>query len=70
MKHLDVRHCWLHEELQNGNYRVKRVDMLTQSLRRRTAEVLSRDCLPHNDSEERKLQCSRDDAERDACSKG
>ena len=26
MKHLDVRHCWLHEELQHGNYSVKRLD--------------------------------------------
>ena len=26
MNHLDVRHCWLREELRNGNYRVKRVD--------------------------------------------
>ena len=59
MKHLDVRHCWLHEELQNGNYRVKRVDMLNQSLRRRTAEVPFRDCLPHNDSDEKTSMQSR-----------
>ena len=26
MKHLDVRHGWLQEELQSGNYSVKRVD--------------------------------------------
>ena len=26
MKHLDVKHCWLQEELRNGNYNVKRVD--------------------------------------------
>ena len=26
MKHLDVRHCWLQEELQKGNFKVKRVD--------------------------------------------
>ena len=38
LKHLDVRHCWLQEELRNGNYKVERVDrkfnasdMLTQS---------------------------------------
>ena len=26
MKQLDVRHCWLHEELEKGNFKVKRVD--------------------------------------------
>ena len=26
MKHLDVRHCWLQEELDKGNFKVKRVD--------------------------------------------
>ena len=26
MKHLDVRHCWLQEELEKGNFNVKRVD--------------------------------------------
>ena len=26
MKHLDVRHCWLQEELEKGNSKVKRVD--------------------------------------------
>ena len=26
MKHLDVKHCWLHEELEKGNFEVKRVD--------------------------------------------
>ena len=38
MKHLDVRHCWLQEELEKGNFKVKRVDrkfntsdMLTRS---------------------------------------
>ena len=38
MKHLDVRHCWLEEELEKGNCEVKRVDtkfnasdMLTRS---------------------------------------
>ena len=38
MKHLDVRHCWLQEELEKGNFKVKRVgrnfnasDMLTHS---------------------------------------
>ena len=77
MKHLDVRHCWLQEELQSGNHSVKRVDrkfnasdMLTHSP---SAEKLqkgpSHDRLPHNDGEERKLQCSQDDAEDDACSK-
>ena len=38
MKHLDVRYCWLQEELEKGNFNVKRVgrkfnasDMLTHS---------------------------------------
>ena len=38
MKHLDVRHCWLQEELEKGSFKVKRVhkkfnasDMLTHS---------------------------------------
>ena len=35
---------------------------------RRTAEVPSHDRLPHDDSEQRKLQCSQDDAEIDAYS--
>ena len=26
MKHLDVRHCWLQEELEKRNFKVKRVD--------------------------------------------
>ena len=26
MKHLDVRHCWLQEELEKSNFKVKRVD--------------------------------------------
>ena len=26
MKHLDVRHCRLHDKLKSGNYTVKRVD--------------------------------------------
>ena len=26
MKHLDVMHCWLQEELEKGNFKVKRVD--------------------------------------------
>ena len=26
MKHLDVRHCWLQEEPEKGNFNVKRVD--------------------------------------------
>ena len=26
MKHLNVRHCWLQEELEKGNFKVKRVD--------------------------------------------
>ena len=26
MKHLVVRHCWLQEELEKGNFKVKRVD--------------------------------------------
>ena len=41
----------------------------SQSLRKRTAEVPSHNWLPYNGSEERKLQCSQDDANRDACSK-
>ena len=45
-------------------------DMLALSpIRRRTAEVPSHDWLPYNDSEESKLQCSPEDAEKDACSK-
>ena len=46
MKHLDVRQCWLQEELRKRNYKVKRVDhkfnvgeMLTHSL---SAEELRR----------------------------
>ena len=70
MKHLDVRHCWLQEELEKGNFKVKRVDrkfndMLTHSP---SAKVPSHDRLPHDDCEQRKLQCSQDDAEGDACS--
>ena len=30
MKHLDVGHCWLQEELQSGNCSVKRVESSTQ----------------------------------------
>ena len=30
MKHLDVRHCWLQEELEKGNFKVKRVDQKVQ----------------------------------------
>ena len=26
MKHLDVRHCWLQEELEKGSFKVRRVD--------------------------------------------
>ena len=43
--------------------------MLAQSLCRRIAKVPSHDRLPHDDCEQRKLQCSQDDAESDACSK-
>ena len=76
MKHLDDRHCWLQEELRKENYKVKRVDrkfnasdMLTQSLRNRTAKNPSLDWLSHNDRQFRKkLQCSRDDTETDAFS--
>ena len=35
---------------------------------RRIAKVPSHDRLPHDDCEQRKLQCSQDDAEIDACS--
>ena len=42
--------------------------MLAQSLCRRIAKVPSHDRLPHYDCEQRKLQCSQDDAESDACS--
>ena len=77
MNHLDVRHCWLREELRNGELQsetswsqVQREwHAHSQSLRRRTAEVPFHDWLSNNDSEERKLQCSQDDAEKDACTK-
>ena len=76
MKHLDVSHCWLQEELEKGNFKVKRVDrkfnasdMLTHSP---SAEELRKFLpmigLPHDDCKQRKLQCSQDDAEGDACS--
>ena len=71
MKHLDVRHCWLQEELEKGNFKVKRVDRkfnARQSLCWRIAKVPSHDRLPHDDCERRKLQCSQNDAEIDACS--
>ena len=43
--------------------------MLTQqSLCRRIAKVPSHDRVPHDDCEQRELQCSQDDAESDACS--
>ena len=32
-------------------------------------KIPSHDRLPHDDCEQRELQCSQDDAERDACSK-
>ena len=75
MKHLDVRHCWLQEELENGNFKVRRVDrkfnasdMLTHSP---SAEELRKflsmiGC--HTMTVNRKIQCSQDDAEVDACS--
>ena len=44
--------------------------MLAQSLCRRIAKVPSHDRLPHYDCEEGKLQCSQDDAESNAHSKG
>ena len=76
MKHLDVRQCWLQEELEKGNFKVKRVDrkfnasdMLTHSpSAEETVEVPSHDRLPHDDCERRRLQCSQDDAEIDAYS--
>ena len=40
----------------------------SQSLCRRIAKVPSHDRLPHDDCEQRKLQCSQDDAESDVCS--
>ena len=76
MKHLDVRHCWLQEELEKGNFKVKRVDrkfnasdMLTHSP---SAEEL-RKFLPMIGCQSmavnrENLQCSQDDAEGDACS--
>ena len=71
MKHLDVWHCWLQEELEKGNFKVKRVDRKfnasvhahSQSLCRRIAKVPSHGRLPHDDCQQRKLQCSQDDAE-------
>ena len=61
MKHLDVRHCWLQEELEKGNFKVKRVDR----------KFNASDMLTHSPSaedERRKLQCSQDDTEIDAYS--
>ena len=40
----------------------------SQSLCRRIAKVPFHDQLPHDDCEQRKLQCSQDDAEIEACS--
>ena len=76
MKHLDVRHCWLQEELQKGNFKVKRVDrkfnasdmLIHNPSAEELRKFLSHDRLPHDDCEQRKLQCSQDDAEIDACS--
>ena len=42
MKHLDVRHCWLQEELEKGNFKVKRVDR----------KFNASDMLTHSPSEE------------------
>ena len=42
MKHLDVRHCWLQEELEKGNFKVKRVDR----------KFNARDMLTHSPSAE------------------
>ena len=78
MKHLDVRHCRLLEELKSGNHKVKRVDRRFNASDTRThspspkelRKVPSHEGLPHNDGEEGKLQCRQDDAERDACSEG
>ena len=76
MKHLDVRHCWLQEELEKGNFKVKRVDrkfnasdMLTHSP---SAEEL-RKFLPvigcHTMTVNREnYNAAQDDAEGDACS--
>ena len=69
MKHLDVRHCWLQEKLEKGNFKVKGVDMLTHSP---SAEEL-RKFLPmigcHMMTVNREYyNASQDDAEIDACS--
>ena len=63
MKHLDVRHCWLQEELQSGNCSVKRADR----------KYNASDMLTHRPSAEelRKfLNAAKDVAAGDACSKG
>ena len=71
MKHLDVKHCWLQEELEKGNLieSSMRVTCLLTVPLQRVAKVPSHDRLPHDDCEQRKLQCSRDDAEGDAAAK-
>ena len=65
MKHLDVRHCWLHDELKRGNYTVKRAH--PESLSTRIATISSSAGLPHDDGEEERRQRCQDDAETHAC---
>ena len=73
MRHLDVRHCWLQEELRRWTlHNVKRVDRKhnasdMQSLRRRIAESLSYVGFLHNDGEEATLQRCQNDVETNAC---
>ena len=42
MKHLDVKHCWLQEELEKRNFKMKRVDR----------KFNASDMLTHNPSAE------------------
>ena len=76
MKHLDVRHCWLQEELEKGNFKVKRVDRKFNASNMLTHNPSAEDLLKflpmigcHTMTcEQRELQCSQDDAEGNACS--
>ena len=67
MKHLDVWYCWQHEELEKGNFKVKRVDRKhspsVEELRKFLPMIGCHNC------EQRELQYSQDDSGRDACSK-
>ena len=42
-KHLDVRHCWLQEELEKGNFKVKHVDRKFNA-----SDMLTHSPLPKN----------------------